>query len=298
MLETFWNFLLLPMRKNNDKFSICEENPQGCSFEIIDQLEGEERSSTDIDQHILLFCQKGHIRISSNLFNNEFLNTGEILFIPRGSDYHGIALSDSVIYMHCFTNGFCRMENCSLSFLYTHKHIKPNNGKGYFYSKLLACGQFSKLMDGVNGYIDDATHEPPLWKLKHKELIWLFVKYYSISELRYFFHPITDEQVPFKSLVLAHYRKAINTEDLAKMCGYGLYTFRRTFKNEFNVSPYYWLSEKRAELIRHRLSFPHISFNDIIDEFHFSSSAHFTTFCKKFLGSTPSELRKKYREMP
>lgn len=280
-------------KNNNEKFSICEENPQGCSFEIINQLQGEERSSTDIDRHILLFCQKGHIRISSNLFNNESLNVGEILFIPRGSDYHGIALSDSVIYMHCFTNGICHMENCILSFLFTHKHIKPANEKNYFYRKLAACGQFLKLMDGVNGYIGDATHEPPLWKLKHKELIWLFVKYYSDDELRQFFHPITGEQIPFKTLVQAHYRKAINTKDLAQMCGYGIYTFRREFKKEFKVSPYYWISEKKAELIRYRLSFSHITFNDIIDEFNFSSSAHFTTFCKKYLGATPSLIRKK-----
>lgn len=37
----------------------------------------------------------------------KYLCAGEILFIPRGSDYHGVALS-------------------GLAFLYTHKRIEPS----------------------------------------------------------------------------------------------------------------------------------------------------------------------------
>lgn len=134
--------------------------------------------------------------------------------------------------------------------------------------------------------------EPALWGLKHKELIWLFTKYYTPEELRLFFHPMTDEDVPFKSLVLAHYRKAEYTDVPAEMCGYGLHTFRRIFKKEFGISPYKWLTMKRAEHIRHRLSLPYIPFADIIEEFHFSSAGHFSNFCKQFLGDTPTNLRK------
>lgn len=272
--------------------TICSENPStGCSFQTVFYTKGAERSSIGLEQHALLFCQSGHIRITSNLFAEEYLCAGEILFIPRGSDYHGIALSDTTLLIHCFNNTVCHIENCILSFLYTHKHIEPKEGKTYFYSKLTACGQLSHLMEGVGGYIDDATHEPALWGLKHKELIWLFTKYYSPEELRLFFHPMTDEDVPFKSLVLAHYRKAEDTDKLAEMCGYGLHTFRRIFKKEFGTSPYKWLMMKRTEHIRHRLALHYIPFADIIEEFHFSSAGHFSNFCKKYLGDTPTNLR-------
>lgn len=278
--------------KNNIKSgSVCSEFLTDCSFLTSFYAKGSERYSNELKQHILIFCKEGHIRVSSNLFKEEFLCAGEILFVPRGSDYHGIALSDSTLLVHYFNNMGCRVENCILSFLFTHKPIESQENKTYFYSKLTACGQLSHLMDGVNGYLDDATHEPALWGLKHKELIWLFTKYYSPEELRLFFHPMIDEDVPFKSMVLAHYRKAEYTDTLAEMCGYGLYTFRRLFKKEFGISPYKWLTMKRAEHIRHRLSFSYIPFCDIIDEFHFSSPAHFSNFCKQFLGDTPSNLR-------
>ena len=278
---------------NRSDYSFCAENPTGCSFSFIRYEQGAERTSYGLEQHVLLFCKSGHIRITSNLFREEFLCAGEILFVPRGSDYHGVALSDSVLLVHYFNNVVCHAENCLLAFLYTHKHIEPQAGKTYFYSKLSACGQLAHIMDGVGGYLRDNKHESALWGWKHKELIWLFTKYYTPEELRLFFHPMTDEDVPFKSLVLAHYRKAEYTDRLAEMCGYGLYTFRRVFKKEFGISPYKWLTMKRAEHIRHRLSLPYIPFADIIEEFHFSSAGHFSNFCKQFLGDTPTNLRKK-----
>lgn len=56
------------------------------------------------------------IPVVNNLFKEEFLCTGEILFVPRGSDYHGVALSDAVIIVHYFNNTVCHTENCILSY--------------------------------------------------------------------------------------------------------------------------------------------------------------------------------------
>lgn len=278
------------------KLSICDENLSNCSFYILHFLQGAEHTAIQLEQHILLFLLEGHIRISSNISYEEYLYPDEIMFIPRGSDYHVVALSDTTILMHYFNNTVCHIENCILSFLYTHKHIEPQPGERYFFSKLTVCGQLSHLMDGVGGYISDETYEPALWSLKHKELIWLFTKYYKPEELRLFFHPMTDEDVPFKSLVLAHYRKTEYTDILSRMCGYKLYTFRRLFKKEFGISAHKWLTKKRAELIRYRLSFEYIPLSDIIEEFHFSSPQQFTRFCKDNLGGAPTILRQKYRD--
>ncbi len=273
------------------KYSFSKEEPVDYSFQIVVYPKGAEHSSNGLKQHILIFCKQGHIRVSSNLFKEEFLCAGEILFVPRGSDYYGLALSDSTLLVHYFSNTVYPIENALLSFLFTHKQ---EDNKTYFYSKLTACRQLSHLMDGVNGYLNDAIHEPAIWRLKHEELIWLFTKYYSQEELLFFFHPLIDEDIPFKSLVLAHYRKAEYTDKLAEMCGYNLHTFRRIFRNEFGVSAHRWLTSKRAELIKYRLSLNYIPFSDIIQEFHFSSPQQFNRFCKDNLGDSPLNLREEY----
>lgn len=275
---------------------ICNETDAECSFLYNHYRKGETKASRNLTTHVLIFCIGGHIRISSNLFSEEFLCAGEILFVPKGSDYTGVAQSDATLLIHFFTNTVCKAENCILAFLYTHRQINPKDGKTYYFSKLSSCGQLSHLLDSVGGYIYDEKHEPHLWILKHKELMWLFTKYYSREELQLFFHPMADEQIPFKSLVLAHYRKAEYTDKLAEMCGYPLYTFRRLFKEEFGVSPHRWLIMKRAELIKYRLSLHYIPFSDIIDEFNFSSPQQFNRFCKENLGASPTALRKQYTE--
>lgn len=273
---------------SKQKSPFCDENPTNCCFLEKKYMAGETVYSDDMSINYLIFCQSGHARISSTLFHDEILRAGEVMFVPRGSECSGTALSDVTLLVHKFNNTVCRVEKCILSYLYSHK--LPD-------SKVCCCKltvptSMRMLMDTVNTYITDETHDSDLWKLKHKELIWVFTRYYTAEELRIFFHPMTGDQIPFKNLVMTHYRKANNTEELAKLCGYGIHTFRRIFKTEFGTSVYQWLIQKRVEHIKFRLSRPYIPLSDIIDEFNFSSAQHFSSFCKQYLGDTPSNLRK------
>lgn len=275
------------VQTNKHRPPFCDEFPTDCSFEVKSYPAGTTLHNDDADINYLIFCQSGHARISSTLFHDEILCAGEVMFVPRTSQCSGTALSDVTLLIHKFNNTICSTEKCILSFLYSHRQIDTK----IYCCKLTVAPTLQTVVDGISYYITDKTHDSDLWTLKHKELIWGFTRYYQAEELRSFFHPMTDERVPFKSLVLTHYRKAEYTDKLAEMCGYGLHNFRKIFKKEFGVSPYKWLMVKRAENIKYRLAQPCIPFADIIDEFNFSSAAHFTTFCKQYLGGTPTELR-------
>lgn len=268
--------------------TLCKETPIDCIFEIKSYAAGITVNNTDTNVNYLIYCQSGHARISSTLFYDEILCAGEIIFIPRMSEYIGEALSDVTLFVHKFNNTVCKAENCILSFLYSHRHIESK----IYCCKLTVPDSFRGLTNSVESYITDNTHDTSIWHLKHKELIWWFTRYFQRDELRAFFHPMTDEQVPFRRLVMTHYRKADNTEDLADLCGYGLHTFRRIFKKEFNIPVYKWLIARRAENIRYKLAQTYIPLVDIIDEFNFSSSAHFSNFCREQLGDSPTNIRK------
>ena len=270
------------------KLLFCNEYPTDCSFEMRSYPKGTTVHNNDININYLIFCYSGQTRITSTLFDKEILCAGEVIFIPRTSECNGTALSDTTLLIHKFNNMVCRTEKCILSYLYSHKHAN---------SKIYCCKQIvpnamQPLINSIVSYISNEINDVDLWKLKHKEVIWAFTHYFKAEELRSFFHPMTDEQVPFRNLILTHYRKANNTEELAELCGYGIHTFRRLFKKEFNVPVYQWLIKKRAENIRYRLSQAFVPLTDIIDEFNFSSAQHFNSFCKQYLGDTPGNLRK------
>lgn len=62
---------------------------------------------------------------TSTFFHDEILCAGEVMFVPRGSEYSGVALSDVTLLVHKYNNTICRAENCILSYLYSHKNIVP-----------------------------------------------------------------------------------------------------------------------------------------------------------------------------
>lgn len=268
--------------------SFCDGNPIDCCFSLKTYPAGTTVHNEDTNINCLIFCIAGHARITSTFFDDEILCAGEVMFVPSKSEYSSVALSDVTLLVHKFNNTVCQSEKCILAYLYSHRHIQSK----ITCSKLIIPKPLQILVTGIVSYLTDESYDSDLWKLKHKEVIWAFTRYYNAEELRSFFHPMLDEQIPFKKLVMVHYRKANNTEELAKLCGYGVHTFRRIFKTEFGTPVYQWLIQKRAEHIKYRLSRSYIPLSDIIEEFNFSSAQHFNSFCKQYLGDTPGNLRK------
>lgn len=145
--------------------------------------------------------------------------------------------------------------------LYTQISIYPckekDEGKSGFYCcKLSAHKVIITFMESISYYLADNTGDLLLWHLKHKELIRLFSRYYRAEELQAFFHPMTGEAVPFRNLVLSHYMKANDTKELADLCGYGLVTFRRVFKGEFETPVYQWLLKNVQSIFCTAFLFP------------------------------------------
>ena len=134
---------------------ICKKVDAECYFRYKHYRKGDVSASIETNINMLIFCISGHIRISSNLFSEEFLCAGEVLFMHCGSDYAGTAQSDTTILIHFFTTAVCRAKNYLLSFLYIHKPISLEERKTYCFSKLSSCGQLSHLLDSVKGYLFD-----------------------------------------------------------------------------------------------------------------------------------------------
>lgn len=277
------------------KYLPCDEMPDNCNFLSKKLKQGETFNNLYKEMNYLVFCKEGEVHLTSSLFREEILYSGEIMFLPRMADCQGEVRKDTHVIIHTFNNTVCSPENCILRFLYTHANIKENAKSDIYCSKLIAHKVIVKFMESISYYLEDGTGDLLLWHLKHKELIRLFSRYYRPEELQAFFHPMIGEAVPFKKLVLSHYMKANDSKELADLCGYGVATFRRIFKEEFGTPVYQWLLKKRSEHILYRLSIPYISFQEIIEEFNFTSPQQFNRFCKTNLGDSPTDLRKKHQ---
>ena len=87
------------MIRKNHKPAFCDENPIDCHFDVKSYPAGTTVHNNDTNIIYLIFCMKGHARITSTFFHDEILCAGEVMFVPHGSEYSGVALSLSLIHI-------------------------------------------------------------------------------------------------------------------------------------------------------------------------------------------------------
>ena len=118
---------------------------------------------------------------------------------------------------------------------------------------------------------------------------------YNEQELAILFSSLTEQSSRFKEQILENYLSAKNVGELASLLGYGVTNFRAKFKEQFGVSVYRWLLNRKSQHIIYRITVYGDEFSQIIDDFGFSSPSHFNKFCRSQYGLTPCELRKKLK---
>lgn len=128
--------------------------------------------------------------------------------------------------------------------------------------------------------------------LKQQEIILALRGGYTKSELAAFFSRTTGVGRKFEDFVLDNYKNVKTVKEFASLCCVSERSFNRKFQESFSQSPYRWMQERRAELVREKICDPDIAFREIAMDFGFSSPAHLTCYCKKLFGATPTELRK------
>lgn len=139
-------------------------------------------------------------------------------------------------------------------------------------------------------YLKDDLACGYLLEEKREELFILLDAYYTRSELALFLYPyVVIKDSDFKKMVLMNSLKAKGVPELIELSGYTAGGFKKMFKEVFGGSIYQWMLQQKADKLSYRLAEDDVNLKALIDEFGFSSPAHFTKFCKKWLGQTPTQ---------
>lgn len=144
----------------------------------------------------------------------------------------------------------------------------------------------------INRYYADGIHCMQVMDIKLKEVFFVLSGYYKPEVLGELLAPLLRKEVDFKEFVMMNHHRAKSVQELADLRGMELRKFNKLFKETFNIPPYSWMLDQKAELIKERLADPSIPFKDIMEEFRFSSPSHFTVFCRRQFDKTPSQYRR------
>lgn len=134
--------------------------------------------------------------------------------------------------------------------------------------------------------------EDPLMELKFRELLMIVASETENESLSGYFATLCKTTKPsLRDVMEDNLNYPMNLEEYARLSGRSLSTFKRDFKEIYEMTPGRWLTQKRLELAKHLLEHTDKSVSEIILDCGFKNASHFSRVFKERFDATPSEWR-------
>jgi AraC-like DNA-binding protein len=249
--------------------------------------QGQHFAADKYSQNCIVFLIEGELLINSNEYPGTRLKSGQFILQAIGSKGELLALTDVRYLLYWFTEPPVICEE-------KYREIIDRAMVPIHYAPLTIIPQMNHLVKGVVDYLSEKVRPCGRYiDLKCQELMYILINYYPVQQLSMFFYPISTYTESFHYFVMQNYDKVKNVEEFAHMGGYTTTTFRRLFKNMYNVPVYEWILDKKREGILNDLQYTRNRISVISAHYGFDSLSHFAHFCKDSFGDTPRALRRR-----
>ncbi|MDL2239616.1 AraC family transcriptional regulator [Bacteroidales bacterium OttesenSCG-928-L14] len=245
------------------------------------------------DVHLIVFIIKGNSTFSYGSHSNVLAPQNSIVIHPANLNCEVVVNEDlTLVAIRMLTEmSFC--DHFSLEMLMRDNDEKSREDDETYIHLLHMNDVIESYLKLLVKYLNDGLRCSYLLEMKIKELLYLLRAYYPKKELKAFFKPILNNDLAFAMRIHEIYRPNLTVKELAEMTNYSPSGFEKKFKKVFNTSANKWLQNKMAQSIYHDINCSTKTFSELAYEYHFSSPAHFNTFCKKQFNITPGGLRRR-----
>ncbi len=153
-----------------------------------------------------------------------------------------------------------------------------------------------KWFASVKDYLSYSYTDFFLYELKLQELFRLLNLEYTRATLNDFICQFHCKESGFRKRVYALKGRPITLEELAEYLEMSESILKRRFLTEFGMPPQKWLALQRSRYIFRDIIQSKAQIKDIAQRYEFSTTSYLSLFCKKYLGDTPQNIRKRFSE--
>lgn len=257
-------------------------------FTLMEIPEGHTVERRFLNTTFLVILLQGDIEIRYEIDKYFTPQLGYMFLLPKNKQITTFARKATTLLLCSFTNDLKLYSRFSIQQL-SH-FISESTCQNPYCLKLDIRLQsfFSLLVDCLKEGLGCIHYH----QIKRDELFLYLRAGYTKEELALFFYPVLDQNLEFKDFVLMNSRKIFDVKNFALQANMSLSTFNRRFKETFNETAKNWLLLRKQEFVKRDVALSNLSFSEIAEKYKFSSTSYLDTFCKKYFGKTPKEIRK------
>lgn len=235
----------------------------------------------------LVFIISGRLSVKAEGIEEFLCGRDEAILLIRDKTYDVTVLENVKLIVLSFVSS-CQI--CDKMGIRDAKHIL--DFIHYKFHSLPVKEPMKLMLESILYYLNDNVTCGYWQKAKQLELFVLFWNYYTLEDICRFFYPVINKDIGFHSKVMANFAKSKTVTELAELCGYSLTTFNKLFKEHFqHSSPYKWMLQQNAPLIKAKLLDKTAPIKTIAAEFGFIDQSHLNRYCKRYFNATPRQIR-------
>ena len=255
-----------------------------------------EKELISINTNEIVFFLEGKLRFIFKDFPEYMATKGEIVFLAAGGDFSYEALSDCVIVIFRIHKPIKLCNTFPIEKLNNIRNIDPKNQykpRTEHLSLLQMNPRMWYLIYGVRDSLSDGQRCIQFFELKIQEFFLTLRAYYTKEEMHDFLYLILSGDTAFSEYIRLNWNKYKTVKELSQSMNMTTKSFTIKFKNIFNISPYQWMLDGKAQNIHNEITTTNKPFKQIAAENGFVALSQFSIFCKKHLRKNPSKIRQK-----
>lgn len=251
----------------------------------------EERLNQDnyISAHVVSMVLKGEQVITPNLEAPIRIQANEMVFLAKGL----YTVSDLIPEGEQFSSLLLFFDDALIHSFLAELPVQQEEETMRPESLLLPVeGSLELFREGLLNLFQGQSQLPAeLVRLKLKEFLHLMLLSDTTGEFRQLLHSIgRKKRRNLPSFMNQNFDKPLKVEDYAFLSGRSLSSFRRDFKQAYNMTPQQWLKDKRLEKGRGLLAEANLSVTQVAFEVGYENVSWFIREFKKKFQITPKQF--------